>query len=62
VGDVVMVAGYEWTIDAIAFEPHFPRYVCTCHWRGRGTDPRFFNDNFSAALRDDLPWCRVVVA
>jgi len=34
VGDVVIRGGYEWVIDRIAFEPDFPRYVCTCHWPG----------------------------
>ena len=60
VGDVVVRGGYEWQIDKIAFEPDFPRYVCTCHWTGNGADPQFFNNNFDTAQRDDIPWCRVV--
>ena len=60
VGDVVVRGGYEWVIDRIMFEPDFPRYCCTCHWSGNGPDPAFFNDNFSTAQRDDIPWCRVV--
>ena len=62
VGDVVVRGGYEWVIDRIAFEPDFPRYVCTCHWSGNGPDPQFFNNNFDTAQRDDIPWTRVVNA
>ena len=59
-GDVVVRGGYEWQIDKIAFEPDFPRYVCTCHWTGNGADPQFFNNEFDTAQRDDIPWCQVV--
>jgi len=68
VGEVVMRGGFEWVIDKIAHEPFQPshdapktwRYACTCHWSGNGPDPRFFNDDFGTAQRDDLPWTRVV--
>jgi hypothetical protein len=49
-------------IDRITFEPDFPRYCCTCHWSGNGMDPKFFNNSFETAQRDDLPWTRVVNA
>ena len=61
VGDIIIRGGYEYQIDAITFEPGFPRYDCICHWTGHGDDPHFFNDAFETAQRDDLRWCRVVV-
>jgi len=60
VGDVVVRDGYEWQIDKIAFEPDFPRYVCTCHWTGNGAYPQFFNNEFDTAQRDDIPWTQVI--
>lgn len=62
VGDRIWSGGYEWVVDAAIRERVWRsegfRWRFTCHWSGRGSNPHFFNDNFSTALREDLPWRR----
>lgn len=72
IGDLLWSGGYLWAVDEVVKEATWQtmsdqragktpdgRFCFTTHWSGIGSDPKFFNDDFSTARRADLKWTRV---
>lgn len=66
-GDIIIVQGYEWVIDAIRYHAEWPTakhgkgvYRIDCHWSGNGHNPKFFNDNMTLGQREDLTYWRKI--